>query len=161
MTIMPSAAPVPKPLQRLAIAMMAVSFLGFLDAAYLSVSRFQNAYIPCNLTHACDVVTTSSYATVLGIPVVVLGVIYYLIVLFGAAIFLEYKNLRSFRFIAALTFFGFLMSAWLVYVQLGPLQAICQYCMVSAGTSTLLFILGLKVLKTSYSSPSLSANGQE
>lgn len=130
-------------LRRLALTMCGVSFLGFIDAAYLTVNRFTGASLPCTLTHACDTVTRSEYSTILGIPVVIMGVAYYLTVLFGAYFFLEYRSRLYFKIVSAFTFTGFVFSAWFVYVQLGILHAICQYCMVSAGTSTILFGLGL------------------
>lgn len=146
---MPDNVPV-KQLLKLATVMLLVSFLGFVDATYLTVSRFQNTYVPCNLTHACDVVLTSNYSTIFGIPVVLLGAIYYLVIGLGAYAYLEYRSVKLFRLTAALTGFGFGFSIWFVYVQLGILHAICQYCMVSALTSTLLFSLGLWTLKTSF-----------
>lgn len=148
-------------LKKLAIAMMVVSFLGFVDAAYLTIQRFTGASLPCTLTHACDTVTRSEYSTILGIPVVVLGVIYYLTIFFGAYFFLEYRSRIYFKITAAMTVFGLIFSTWFVYVQLGILHAICQYCMLSALTSLVLFALGLWVFKISYSSPSPTADVQE
>jgi len=145
-----------KSIKKLAITMAVISFLGFVDSAYLTVSRFQGNSLPCTLTHACDTVTRSEYSTILGIPVVVMGVVYYLTIFFGAYFYLEYRSRKYFRITAALTVFGFVFSAWFVYVQLGILEAICQYCMLSALSSTLLFILGGWVLKTS--SPSRLSN---
>jgi uncharacterized membrane protein len=158
---MPNNVTAQRKFKRLAGAMMAVSFLGFVDAAYLTISRFQNAYLPCNLSHGCDIVTTSEYSVILGIPVVLLGVLYYLSILFSAYAFLEYGSLKYFKYTAAFTGVGFLFSAWFVYVQVGILEALCQYCLVSAFTSTILFALGIIVLKTSGSSPSPNANAQE
>ncbi|MFZ2681598.1 MAG: vitamin K epoxide reductase family protein [Patescibacteria group bacterium] len=148
-------------LKYLAISMLAVSFLGFIDATYLTVSRFTGASLPCTLTHACDTVTRSEYSVILGIPVVILGMAYYLSVFFGSYLYLEYRSRLYFKITAAMTVFGFLFSAWFVYVQLGILQAICQYCMLSALTSTILFIQGMWVLKTSASSQLPSATDQE
>ncbi len=150
-----------KTLKYLAITMLVVSFLGFVDATYLTINRFLGANLPCTLTHACDTVTRSEYSTILGIPVVVMGIAYYLTIFFGAYFYLEYRSRTYFRITAALTVFGLIFSAWFVYVQLGILNAICQYCMLSAGTSTGLFILGLLVIKISSPSRLSNVNAQE
>ncbi|OHA32010.1 MAG: hypothetical protein A2928_00260 [Candidatus Taylorbacteria bacterium RIFCSPLOWO2_01_FULL_45_15b] len=42
---------------------------------------------------------------------------------------------------------GFLVSLLLLYVQAFVLHAYCLYCLLSAGTSTLLFILGMAILR--------------
>ena len=150
-----------KKLKRLAIAMMVVSFLGFVDATYLTVNRFLGASLPCTLTHACDTVTRSEYSTILGIPVVLMGVAYYLTIFFGAYFYWEYRSRTYFKATAALTIFGLIFSAWFVYVQLGILHAICQYCMLSALTSTILFVLGMWIIKTCAPSRLPTANVQE
>ncbi len=135
-----------KHLNKLASLMMIVSFLGFVDAVYLSVTRYFEASVPCTLTHACDVVLRSDYSTLLGVPVVSLGAIYYLFILFGAYIYLEYGSRLYFKITAAVTAGGFVFSVWLTYVQAFVLKAFCQYCLLSALTSTLLFVLGVIVL---------------
>ena len=130
-------------LKPLAIAMMIVSFLGFIDATYLTVTRYTAANGPCTLTHACDTVLRSEYSAILGIPVVLMGALYYLSVFLGSYFFLDYRSRTYFKITALSTVAGFLFSAWLMYVQGFILEAFCQYCLISAGTSTLLFALGM------------------
>lgn len=151
----------PKTLKRLAIAMMLFSFLGFLDATYLTINHYTGATLPCTLTHACDIVTQSEYSEFLGIPVALGGVLFYLTIFLGAYFFLEYRSKTYFKITAAMTVFGVIFSAWFVYVQLGILHAICQYCMLSAISSTILFVLGIAVIKISAPSPSPIVNDQE
>lgn len=139
--------------------MMVISFLGFIDSTYLTINRYLGATLPCTLTHACDTVTGSEYATILGVPVVVLGMLYYLTMLFGAYSYLEYRSYKYFKITAILSVFGFGFSIWLTYVQAFILAAFCQYCLLSALSSTLLFILGLCLFKTSAPSQSLNVNG--
>lgn len=136
-----------KTLRKLSIAMMAVAFVGFLDSMYLTANRYFGVPLKCNVTHQCDTVTTSQYSEILGVPVVLLGVFFYLAVLFGAYIYLETKNRKALLLVSVLPFGGFLFSIWLTIVQAFILHAWCQYCILSALSSTVLFILGLFVLK--------------
>lgn len=148
-------------LKYLAWFMMLVSFIGFVDAVYLTINRYFEATVPCTLTHACDTVLRSEYSAILGVPVVLIGAVYYLTIFLSSYAYLEYKSRYYFKITAVMTVTGFLFSAWLMYVQGFLLQAFCQYCLLSALTSTLLFALGLAVIKISSPSPLPNASGQE
>jgi len=126
--------------------MLGVSILGFLDAAYLSLEHFLGSVPPCSIVAGCEQVTTSSYATIAGIPVALLGALYYLTILVLAIVYLDTKREILLRVIARLTIVGFVASLMFVYIQLFVIGAICLYCMFSALTSTTLFVLGMFVL---------------
>ena len=120
-----------------------VALIGFSDAAYLSVEHFINAIPPCSITGGCESVLTSSYATILGIPVPVLGAIYYLAILAGLFAFFDSKKEIILRWTLRATVLGFIMTTWFLYVQQFLIHAYCQYCLLSALTSTLLFIIAI------------------
>lgn len=117
------------------------SALGFIDAAYLAAEHFTGAIPPCSIVQGCETVLTSAYATLWGIPVALFGALFYLAAFLLAFL---YKETRGDKFLYALVFISsaaFLASLWFVYIQLFVLKAICLYCMTSAGTSTLVFLL--------------------
>lgn len=126
---------------------LVVSLLGFIDATSLTVDHYTSATLPCTLTHACQIVTTSAYSEIKGIPVALLGSLYYLGIFLITCLFFETKSEKLFRIVSSITAVGFLASIWFVSLQFFVLHAICQYCMISAGTSTILFALGLTFLK--------------
>lgn len=132
-----------------------VAVAGFLDATYLTVKHFLGTPIPCSILEGCEVVTTSAYSEIFGIPVALLGSIYYLAMLIWLVIIIERADkhalLRAWSYAAIA---GFVASLGFVYIQLFILHAICLYCMGSALTSTLLFIAGMSVLKLSHSNDS-------
>lgn len=124
---------------------LAASFAGFIDATYLAIKHFLNEPVLCSLLRGCEVVTTSSYATVGPIPVALLGAFYYLIIFLVGIFYLDTKNLIAVGILMHLPIAGFVASLWFVYLQLFVLRSICLYCMVSAGTSIVLFGLGMFV----------------
>ena len=128
-------------------SLLAVSPLGFLDATYLSLEHYLNRAPPCSLTNGCEIVTTSSYSLLFGIPVALLGAVYYLVIIIGLVYYLDSKKPFVIKWVSRLTAAGFIFSIYLVYLQVAVLHAICLYCMLSALSSTALFILGLMVLK--------------
>lgn len=127
--------------------MLGVSILGFLDAAYLSLEHFLGRVPPCSIVEGCEQVTTSVYSIIAGVPVALLGAVFYLTVLVLSIVYLDTKRNGPLTFVACLTIIGFVASLAFVYIQLFVIHAICIYCMFSALTSTTLFILGMMVLR--------------
>lgn len=127
-------------------AMLATGILGFADATYLTVKHYTHSVIPCSLTQGCEIVTSSAYSEIAGIPVALLGSIYYATVALLTFAAIESNNRSLLRYAGLLTGAGLLASAWFVFSQLVLIKAICQWCMVSAGTSTILFVLGFVLM---------------
>lgn len=132
---------------KIVFGFLVLSFLGLADAGYLAIAHLENASPKCFLASGCDIVTTSSYAVILGVPVALVGAIYYLAVFLLSIAFLDTQKLAFLKIAAILTFGGFAVSLVFVGIQLFVLDAICTYCMVSAGTSTFLAALGLSALR--------------
>ena len=137
-----------------------VSFLGFIDASYLAIKHFVGTPLPCSVLKGCEEVTTSQYSVIGGVPVALLGAIYYLAIFVLIFYFLNKRLFSSdaesgihknenklLKFVSYLTVIGLLASLWFIYLQIFVIKAICLYCMFSAFTSTTLFIFGIIVLK--------------
>lgn len=129
---------------------LAVSIVGFFDAAYLTIQHYTQFTLPCTITHGCELVTNSEYSQIMGIPVALLGALYYLAIFLAVYIMMETKKTEYLRFVAIATTFGFLFSAWFVYLQLFVIHAICQYCMFSAFTSTTMFAASVVYFSKAY-----------
>lgn len=136
-----------KPSKVLIVAFLITAFAGFLDAAYLAVKHYQGKIPPCSILHGCEKVTTSQYAVLFGVPLALIGAIYYLIVVILTIAYFDAKKEKIINVAAGLTIVGFLASAYFVYLQLFAIKAICLYCMASALASTVLFVLGIIILK--------------
>lgn len=132
--------------KRLAIIFLFFGLIGFADAAFLTVEHYRGGPLPCAITSGCDTVTTSRYATIAGIPVALLGALYYLSVIIGAVMVIDAGRPEWLKRLARWTAAGFLASLYFVGLQVFVLKAYCLYCLISAGTSTALFITGLVVL---------------
>jgi uncharacterized membrane protein len=122
-----------------------VSFLGFLDATYLTAQHYMGAIPPCVITTGCETVLTSEHSVIFGVPTALWGAIYYLLLFILAVLALDLKP-EIIRFAAYITPLGFFASFYFVYLQFFVIKEICSYCMISATTSTTLFILGSFVI---------------
>ena len=142
----------------LTVALLLASFAGFLDAVYLTAEHYLGRVPPCTILNGCERVTTSVYSTVAGIPLALLGALYYLAVFILALIVLDTGRLVFVRWIVALTTFGFLVSLGLVYLQLFVLHALCIYCLFSVLTTTIAFAVSLALPRRESPSPPLPAD---
>lgn len=122
------------------------AILGFSDASFLTIEHYQNRIPPCT-TAGCETVLTSPYSSMFGVPVALLGMIYYLVIALGLFAHIEGKHEPSLRAVLLLTVFGFLMSMWFIGAQAFLIHAWCLYCLGSATISTILFGSSVYVLK--------------
>lgn len=134
-------------LNRILWIMICASALGFFDAFYLTIKHYTNTVPACSIITGCEVVTTSQYSYILGIPVALLGTFYYASILVNSGILLHKKNSILKKMLSYWTVTGLLASIWFVSLQLFVIHAICLYCIGSAVSSTLLFICGLLLKK--------------
>lgn len=131
------------------IAFLIIAFLGFFDAAYLTAEHYLTLPLPCTITKGCDIVTSSSYSMLGPIPVALVGALYYMTAFFLMIIYRETKDNTFLMATTALTGVGVLASAWFVYVQAALLHAFCQYCILSAIFTVILFLISTTLLKYS------------
>ena len=130
-------------MKKIAIIFLVLSFLGLIDATYLTITHYRDASVVCLLINSRDLVLQSSYATVGSVPVSLFGVVYYLGIFILSLISLAKKDEKLFFLAGLLTIFGFIASLWFLYIQLFIIHSLCFYCLFSAFDSTVLFILGL------------------
>lgn len=129
------------------VSFLALGFLGFIDTSYLTVSHYTGSELSCTLTGGCGEVTGSEYSTIFGVPLALLGLLYYLGIVILTKLYWDLKKHSFLNLIRLMTVSGFVFSLYLVYLQIYVIEAICQYCMLSAISSTLLFIVSLISLK--------------
>ncbi len=125
------------------VAFVVIAFIGFADAMYLTASHYIGALPTCTIVEGCDEVALSEYSTIGPVPVALFGVIFYTVMLVASVIWLDVRKPVALRYLPFLTVPAFFFSLWLVYLMLFVIEAICIYCFVSAGTTTLLMLLSL------------------
>ncbi len=125
---------------------LALAGAGALDSIYLTYIKLAHARAAfCTVGGGCDIVNSSAYSEIGGIPIAVFGLALYLALLALLALenrvglFREYSRLAVFGL--ALT--GTLYSAYLTYLELYVIHAICPYCVVSAVIVTVILVLSI------------------
>jgi uncharacterized membrane protein len=121
-------------MSRARAASAAVAVAGLAIAAYLTVVHYAGAEPVCGVAHGCATVQQSEYAQLGGVPVALIGLVGYVAIL--ASLLRDGEAWRTATAFLALGGFGF--SAWLTYVEVVRLEAICVWCVGSAVCMTLL-----------------------
>lgn len=112
-------------------------------AAYLTYARFTHTPLACT-TGGCETVQSSRYAEIAGIPVAILGLGAYVVILATAFSTSELARAAA----AAVALAGVAFSAYLLYVQIALIDALCHWCLVSdvvlalLATATVLRLVG-------------------
>ncbi|MDH5804110.1 MAG: vitamin K epoxide reductase family protein [Gemmatimonadota bacterium] len=137
---------------RMAIAVL--SLLGFFLSAYLSMWKlgFVGPLV-CGVG-SCEIVQTSEYAYLLGIPVAFYGVAGYLAILVASLWGLQGRWIgerKPTHVIVFLAGAGVGFSIYLTFIEAFVLNAWCRWCVVSAIVITLILITGLAGYRESLS----------
>jgi uncharacterized membrane protein len=95
---------------------------------------------------SCETVNTSRWSVFLGLPVAAWGLFFYVdvfvIALVGTMPRFENEQLISVM-LAAQAAIGVLFSAWLTYLELAVIHAICIWCVTSAAIVTAIFLVSV------------------
>lgn len=128
-----------------------LGFSGFLLANYIYDTKKSSSPLVCPLEGSCETVIYSDYSKILGIPVEILGTIYYGIITLSYFLFAfspASMPEMSWYLILGLSLVAFLFSIYLTAVQAFLLKHWCTWCLISAGISTIIFIISYYLSST-------------
>ena len=114
-------------------AILALSVLGIMVSMYLTYAKFTATPLVC-LDTGCEQVQNSEYSELFGIPVALLGALFYFLMFIFA-----YKDFWKYAKIWAV--WGVLFSLYLTYLELFVIYALCTWCVISFIIVVLLAIL--------------------
>jgi uncharacterized membrane protein len=134
-----------KPSESIWLVSVLLVIVGAVVSAYLAFLKFTGAVAACSNIGDCDAVNNRKYAEIGGIPVALLGLLGYLAIL---AILVLERQFPGWKDGLLLGVFGFTLtgtiySAYLTYIEIAVLHAICPYCVVSAVVMLLLLMISV------------------
>jgi uncharacterized membrane protein len=137
-------------INKILIFLLISSFLGFIDATYLTIIHYNNVVPPCTITHGCERVLTSKFATIYGVPLSMLGVAYFFVsIILNVLTFQHLKNVFMRRIFMIFNFSGVIAAFVFLYLQFITLKAVCQYCLIVELILFLLFYFSVLLIKKS------------
>ena len=111
--------------------LLALSSLGIALTGYLSWTAFSGAAVQgCSAGGGCDIVLTSRWASLLGLPTALWGLLAYAGL---AAIAFIRRADRHWSYAWTAALFGVCYSVYLTVVSLTILESACPYCLTSLG----------------------------
>ena len=138
-----------------------VALVGVFVALYLALYKAGViGSLACG-TGGCETVQLSRWATFVGMPVAFWGVGYYLMVFvltFAATQERWFTSRPLSLALVVLTGWGVVFSAWLTYLELFVINAICRWCVVSAVIAVVLFVLVLWDYRATKAAPLATAS---
>jgi len=124
------------------IILVILGLSGLSIAAYIRHSKLFKEKLVCPIGFDCNSVVKSDYSRFLGIPVEILGIIYYSLVAIGYFISFFIEPSENFvLFLAFASILAFLFSIYLTIIQAFLLRQWCTWCLISAALSTTIFLL--------------------
>ena len=133
----------PQKRQLLASGMAIAGFLGVLDTGWLTYKHFTGSELTCSILNGCEQLLNSDFAVIFGIPLALIGLIYYL-TLTSSAIMLVIKHQKIVsQTHLGIVSLGVIASGVLIYIQGAIIGAWCQYCLVSAAITSTIWVLSL------------------
>jgi uncharacterized membrane protein len=132
--------------QNLRIITIILAIIGLVDSIYLTAIKVTNTAALCLPGLGdCETVNNSRFSEIFGVPIALLGAFAYAVILF----ILYLDNKKSFftanggLLLFGISLAGVLYSAYLTYVEIAVIHAICPYCVVSA-----VIMLGIFAIST-------------
>ncbi len=128
----------------------ALALAGIFISTYLTLFKLgMIGELSCSIG-SCETVNTSRWSIFLGLPVAAWGLFFYLD-LFGVALLgttprLEDEPLVSIV-LAAEAGVGVIFTAWLTYLELAVIHAVCMWCVLSAVIVAAMFLLSVTDLR--------------
>jgi uncharacterized membrane protein len=130
--------------------LIALAVIGLADSLYLTWIKVMEDGI-CQVSSGCEVVNTSPFASIAGIPIAAIGAGAYITMLLVLLLEprLELFEVNSPTIVFGLSLIGVLYSAYLTYLEIYVIRAICPFCVVSAVVLVAMLIVSALRLRQS------------
>jgi len=106
----------------------AAALAALVIALYLSITRLSGGLPACGPVKGCDTVALSEYSEILGVPVAFLGAGFSAVLLALVAAWLWRRDRRLVLASYGLAMLGVVFVAYLTYLELFVIHAICVWC---------------------------------
>jgi len=117
--------------RRLPVFLLGASYVGFVISLYLTLVHYRGYIAPCHVVHGCEVVQTSRYSVILGIPVALAGAVFFTLMFYLGIGLLTRPGLLLVRAYKLLAYAGALAVIPLFLLQAVVLRAFCSYCLAT------------------------------
>jgi uncharacterized membrane protein len=132
-----------QPVVRVALVVLALA--GFLISFYLALSHYRHLIPPCYVTSGCESVVTSRFSTILGVPLSLIGAVFFAVMFYLGIGLIAAPRRVVVRAYELLAFAGILAAVALFLLQAVVLRAYCTYCLATEVIALLIWVGSLAV----------------
>lgn len=129
-------------------AMTVLALAGLAIAGYLLTVRLLGEAPACGPVRGCDTVAASEYATIFGLPVALFGVGFSLVLSATAIVWWRRGERRALYASYGLGLAGIIAVAYLTYLELFVIEAICVWCVSFGVTIVTGWVLAILAVRT-------------
>jgi uncharacterized membrane protein len=129
------------------VLILILAFCGVADSAYITEHALNGTPLLCSIQNlsGCNIVASSQYSHIYGIPLAEFGVVFYGIIFILAALEIVIFDQLLRRFLQGISVIGVLFSLYFTAIQVFVIEAVCIYCFISALIALCIFILATLV----------------
>ena len=122
-----------------AVSLIVLAILGIFDSGYLIKKRVKKKSLICPINGSCKKVVESKWNAIFFIKNDVLGLFYYILILF-LALYLFFISEKMLFLTQMISGASLLFSLVLVFIQAKIIKEYCFYCLISALINLLIFL---------------------
>lgn len=112
---------------------------GCVLTGYLLITRLTGGVLPyCTQDSACDLVRSSQWSILLGLPLSFWGFLSYLTI--GLSAWLGTRPTRNWKLVWSVSLVALTVSLYMTWVSATQIRALCPYCLVSLGLVIATFV---------------------
>ena len=135
------------------------AYAGFVISLYLTFVHFRGYVSPCYVVHGCEEVQTSKYSVILGVPLALLGTLFFALMFYLGIGLLTGSRVRVVQAYKVLAFVGALAIIPLFLLQAIVLKAFCTYCVATEAIMLVLWVVSFLLTAPGQSGPGSEKTG--
>ena len=117
------------------------AYAGFVISLYLTFVHYRGYVSPCYVVKGCEAVQTSKYSVILGVPLALLGTLFFALMFYLGIGLLIGSRARVVQAYKVLAFLGALAIIPLFLLQAIVLKAFCTYCLATEVIMLVLWVV--------------------
>ena len=150
----------PRPRRWVPWLLTGLAFAGFVISLYLTFVHYRGYVSPCYVVHGCETVQTSKYAVVLGVPLALLGTVFFGLMFYLGIALLTIRRPPVVTAYRLLAFAGAIVIIPLFLLQAIVLKAFCTYCVATEAIMLALWLLAFLLPAAAPGSEPVEAQAQ-
>jgi uncharacterized membrane protein len=135
--------------RRTGFAIAAIATIGLIVALYLTATKLAGGLPVCGPVEGCEDVARSEYSAILGIPVAILGTLFSALIAVLGLVWALRADRRALLGAYGLGLFGLLFVAYLTYLELFVIHAVCVWCVTYGLTVAAGWLVALGAVRSS------------